>query len=98
VQGARRAERILDPSPLSYSGLLPAEKETASWQTLWESGLSLSNGKLVFTRCRMKLKFSRTDAGLPASAKLRLDAWGDLVIRMQIIGFSLHSFYLEKVG
>lgn len=73
-------EEIFYPSPLSYSGLLPAgEGALEAWHTLWEQGYRTFKWKIgVYPMLDEIEVFQALTQNLPASAKLRLDANGGL--------------------
>jgi len=68
------------PSPLTYSGLLPAgEAALQAWQSLWNQGYRTFKWKIgVFPIADELEIFKLLTQALPASAKLRLDANGGL--------------------
>jgi O-succinylbenzoate synthase len=68
------------PSPLTFSGLLPAgEGALEAWQTLWEQGYSTFKWKIGVYPIPDEIEiFQALTRNLPASAKLRLDANGGL--------------------
>ncbi len=68
------------PSPLTYSGLLPAgEAALQGWQSLWNQGYRTFKWKIgVFPIADELEIFKLLTQALPASAKLRLDANGGL--------------------
>jgi len=81
---------------LSYSGLSQAGKGMRGRH--WEQGYRTFKLKIGVWPDGMKLKFSRIDAGFCQSVrKLRLDANGDLVIRMQTLFWTWHR-RLEKLN
>jgi len=83
----RKGEEILypspltpHPSPLTYSGLLPAGKAALqAWQTLWNQGYRTFKWKIGVYPMPDEIEiFHALTQTLPASAKLRLDANGGL--------------------
>jgi O-succinylbenzoate synthase len=68
------------PSPLTYSGLLPAgEAALQAWQSLWDQGYRTFKWKIGVYPIADELEiFKLLTQALPVSAKLRLDANGGL--------------------